>query len=511
MRVASLVVLIVVDQMGSHYLRRWGDLATEGIGRLARRGAYYRRGIFEYANTETAAGHATIATGAWPSLHGLVANTWYDESGRAVYAVEDREYGRSPANLKAPGIADAIELATLGRGRTFSLGLKDRAAISLGGTQPDLVAWYDESAGRIVAGHWKGLPKPPGWFNQVTLSDSAASAFGRKWDRFKKGLDYERASGPDDLVTEAKLDGLGRTFPRVLGQGLTDGADARWRHVWPASPASIDALFDLARTALVKESLGRRGTIDYLAISVGTLDYAGHWWGSHSHETLDILLRIDAAIGALIDAVEKQLGDGGAIFVITADHGSLPTPEETHHLRVLRVPPEPIVSAVNDMLKREFPKDEVSVLALNSPRLYLSPTRPGVDRLHLARRAADVVRSMPGIVDAIASEDLDRWPEPLRTYYRRSSFRGRDADVLIWHEAYDLIDSVEPDGHGIGTSHGSPYGYDTTVPIIIDGPGVQGGVDERPHRMTQLAPTIAALLEIEPPAAAMDEPLPAVR
>jgi predicted AlkP superfamily pyrophosphatase or phosphodiesterase len=507
----TLVVLIVIDQLASHYLRRWGDLTTEGIGRLARRGAYYRRGVFSYSNTETAPGHATIATGAWPSTHGLVANNWYTAGGAKVYCVDDKQYGKSPANLMAPGIADAIELATRGASKTISIATKDRAAITLGGSRPDLAAWYDEDAGRFITGTWEGVPRAPEWFNERSLHLAAAGAFGQSWDRFRPRLDYERVAGRDDLKHEAKLRGLGRTFPRKLGQGLSSGTDLEWRKIWPASPPAVDAVVELALAALEKESLGSRGTVDYLALSFATLDYAGHFWGSGAQETLDLLLRIDAALGRLIDAVEKRVGSGGALFVLTGDHGAMPTPEEDRGIRQRRLSPDPIISAVNGLLKREFPKEDVSLIGINSPRIYLGPTRAGSDRSKINRRVAEVLRGVPGIVDAVAFDDLDRWASPMREHYQRSSFPGRNADVLLLHAAHDLIDTTDVEYQGVGTSHGSPYGYDTTVPIIVFGPGVRGSVDELPYRMTKVAPTIAALLEIEPPAAAVDEPLPAVR
>jgi hypothetical protein len=506
----SLVVLIVIDQLASHYLRRWGDLTTEGIGRLIRRGAHYRRGVFEYANTETAPGHATIATGSWPSTHGLIANSWY-VGGNKIYCVEDEKYGRSPANLMAPGIADAIELSTQGASKTIALAIKDRAAISLSGTQPELVAWYDDEAGRMIAGSWESVPKPPQWFNQVALEHAAANAFGKRWDRLRPRLAYVERAAPDDRTIEAKLAGVGRTFPRTLGQGLGGATDPKWKEVWPATPYAVDAVVELALAALENEDLGRRGIVDYLALSLGTLDYAGHFWGSDAQETLDVLLRIDVALGRLIDAVEKRVGVGGAIFVVTSDHGTMPTPEGRTGMRQRRVSPAPIVSAVNDVLKREFSKEEVSMVAINPPRIYLGASRAGSDRTKMSRRVADALRVVPGIVDAVAADDLDRWPEPMRTYFRRSCFAGRNADVFLLHAAHDLIDTTDVDYQGVGTNHGSPYGYDTTVPIIVDGPGVRGSVDERPYRMTKVAPTIAALLEIEPPAAAVDGPLPAVR
>ncbi|MCB9648395.1 MAG: alkaline phosphatase family protein [Deltaproteobacteria bacterium] len=173
-----------------------------------RQGAFYPQARYAYANTETALGHATLSTGAWLSSHGIVANYWYAEgSGRETYCYEDPRFGRSPANLNAPTLADALRLATAGRGKVVSISLKDRAAIPMGGQRPDLAAWYDEPSGRMVAGAWPGTNKPA-WFEGAVVGwartpPSASPGTARP------DLDYSAWAGPDDHPAEKDVPGWG--------------------------------------------------------------------------------------------------------------------------------------------------------------------------------------------------------------------------------------------------------------------------------------------------------------
>lgn len=507
----KLVVLIVVDQLAALYVTQWGDVLDGGFRRLRRRGAYYSNGVYAYANTETAPGHATIATGAWPNVHGMVANHWIDlETGQRTNCVEDAAHGKSPALLAAPGIADALKLATRGRAKVVAVGVKDRGAILLGGQHPTFAAWYDAKLGSFVAGTWSDKSAPPAWFSRLILERLTADAFGGAWDRFRPDLDYRALAGEDDRPTESDLPGLGRTFPRRMGVGL-EGPDEAWRSVYSATPHALDTTMLLAQRAVTEERLGRNGTTDLLAVAVSSLDYAGHWWGSHSQEALDFLLRIDAALLALIEHVDRELGEGEALFVVTGDHGVLMTPEEAALMgvRARRVDSKRLAAAADRVLAEAKGAPAIRVAEINAPRLFFSPG-PVDDRRRALRRAvASALAREPGIRQAFAIDDVHRFTEPFRALFERSTFPGRDPDILFLHGPDDYVDEVDAAGLGMGTGHGSPYAYDMTVPIFIAGPRVRRAHDPRPYEMTRLAPTLAALMGIVPPASALAAPLPA--
>lgn len=510
----GLVVMLTVDQLGAHTFQRYLEaLPPGGIKRLMQQGAYYPRARFAYANTETGPGHATLATGAWPNVHGIVGNVWYDpKSGAEQNCVGDPEYGKSPRFLEVPNLADTLKVATRGEAKVVSISLKDRAAILIAGRGPTLAAWYEEKQGRFVAGRWPGHGPIPGWFSGAALELGPKVAFGRPWARLRDQAFYSKYAGPDDLPTEEDVPGLGRTFPRTMGQGL-EATDPVWWDRYRGSPAAIEDLFTLAEQALEQEHLGRRGVPDLLAIGVSPIDYAGHAYGTHSQEMLDLLLRVDRQVARLLDRLDRVLA-GRVLYVLTADHGAMPTPEEAAKLgvRALRIPPRPLIEAADRALgDQKVPALERSrVLELDQPRIFLAPTDPKVDRNVLAQRVVAALVGLPGVVEAHPSAEVEAFEEPYRTFFRRSYFPGRTGDVLIRHRAYEFLDGVGPDGIGVGTGHGSPYAYDMDVPLILAGPRVRRGWDPRPVEETQVAPTIAALLGIDAPAAANDPPLPAI-
>lgn len=511
----ALVVQLTIDQLGSYTLGRYqAALPDDGLKRLMARGAYYSRGIYGYSNTETGPGHATLATGAWPAVHGIAGNVWYEVgSGAEINCVSDPIHGKSPQHLLVPNLADTLRVASNGESRVVSVAIKDRAAILMAGRAPTLAVWYEEKEGRFVTGRWPGHGPTPAWFQGAALSLGPKVAFGRPWARLVEDPSfYSKYAGPDDTESEERVPGLGHTFPRTLGQGLNP-TDLEWWDRYRGSPAAIEDTFTLAELALEKEQLGRHGATDYLAIGVSSTDYAGHSWGTHSQEVLDLLLRVDRQVARLIQRLDRQLA-GRVLYVVSADHGVMPTPEETAKLgvRTLRIPPRPLVEAMDRALAD--PKapavERARVLELDPPRVFLSPTDPKADRTTLARRAAAALPGLPGVLEAKAAADLDQFPEPYAVYFRRSYFPGRGGDVLLLHRPYELLDGVGANGIGVGTGHGSPYGYDMTVPVIVVGPGVRPGRDPRPVDMTRVAPTVAALLGIDAPAAAYDSPLPAL-
>ncbi len=504
----QLVVLITVDQLGSIYLDQYGEHLTRGIGKLSKRGAYFSGMRYEYANTETAPGHATIGTGTWPNVHGMVANYWYDDAGKRVSCVE----GRAPFLLRAPVLADALELATQGKSRTVSIALKDRAAILLAGAAPYAAVWFDRPSAKFISAKWNKDALEPKWMTAVNEERSPAKSFGEVWDRLRPELDYNTIAGPDQMPDETDCTGLGRTFPRKLGQGLSE-PNASYYENYLATPHALESLVAMTKAAVTEEKLGKRGTVDLLAVGISTLDYAGHFYGPRSHEAFDILLRIDRAIGELHDHIERQVGAGATLYVITADHGTAPMPETSASfgLRAERVDPRKLGKVIDAALAGVDPKKPgiAKLLDLNPPRVYLSFTAPVADKLPYQRAVAQALRRMPEVLDARPSTEISQMVEPYRTLFAGSSFAPRDPDVLFLQRPYDVIDYVAPDeARGYGTGHGTPYTYDSTVPVVIAGPGVARRVDSRPYAMTRLAPTIAALIGIQPPAMALERALP---
>lgn len=499
----SLVVVVVVDQLAAHEIERWQHLFEGGLRELMSRGAVYTQARYAYANTETAAGHATAMTGAWPSVHGIISNYWHEEgTGRRTYCYEDAEHGRSPDRLAVPVFADALKLATAGRAKVLSISLKDRAAIPMGGTRPDLSAWYEAETGTFVSAAWPGA-KTPTWFRGAAAPYGAESARGTTWARVRPDVDYVAEAGPDDHPAEEDVGGLGRTFPHVVA---ADIEPATLRDIYRVTPAALEGHFALVRRALEEEQLGLRGTTDMLAIGVSTTDFTGHWFGAYSHEHLDAVLRVDRALGALFEHLAKTRGRDRVLIALTADHGAVLAPEKARLLGIeaRRTSKQAVQDAAQAACGAE-----ATVLKVNAPYVYLAPTAAKVDRTALRRRVAQAVMSVPGVVEAVALEDLHTLTAPFDTLFARSTFRGRRADVYLRTRPGTYVSRVDAAGNGQGTGHGSPYVYDMAVPLMFAGPGVRPGLFRAPVDMTRMAPTLAALLGIPPPAAALQAPLDA--
>lgn len=507
-----LAIVLVVDQLGSIYLSRYGAHLRGGLARLGKQGAYYPHGVHAIANSATGPGHANLATGAWPSTHGIVSNKWSDpETGREVYCTSDPVHSRGPGRLMAPTLADALKLATNGAGRVVSIAGKDRAAILLGGARPDVAVWYDHTIGQFVGGAYLNRPTP-GWVGEVNLSQAASPVFGQSWDRLRKDLDYARIAGPDDSPHEDVAPGIGGTFPRRLGDGLP-GPDAAWFHAFSYSPPSTTALFELAKRALEHEELGRDSVPDLLSVAVSTLDFVGHAYGPESQEAFDTVLRIDAAIGEFMQHVEAKLGRDAVLWVLSADHGVSPTPERAQRVSGFghRYAKGELEQVVNEALAKHpaARAKSVRVSLIYGPELFLSPGGAPSERLEMARVAADAVSRHPAVAEAHAHADVARFSPEFRPYYERLIFPGRTAAVFFRPRAGHVEAGHKADGI-VGSNHGTPYTYDTHVPIYLAGPGVRRGVDRTRVHVTQIAPSVAAVLKIDPPAAALEDPLPAI-
>ncbi|MBI2376002.1 MAG: alkaline phosphatase family protein [Deltaproteobacteria bacterium] len=497
-----LAVVVVVDQLGASYIARYRHLLDGGIGSMIARGAYFPEGEHDYANTATGPGHATIATGAYPSEHGIVNNDWRDErTGAEVYCVGVRATEATPENLRAPTLADTLRLYTRGQARVVSLAIKDRAAVLSGGRRPTAVVFYDELIGSFVSGRYAEKTELP-WL--ASFEVNARARHGRSWNRLRPDLDYEREAGPDDGPWETDVPGIGKTFPRVLGTGL-DVADPLWSRAFRVTPDALDGLFELADRAIEAESLGRGPSTDLLFIGASSLDFAGHAFGPTSQEALDQLLRTDRRLGELEKKLDRLLGAGRTLWALTGDHGMADAPEAA---TLAGLPEERVsIDATSAALDAELAKlvrpgeAAPKVASLDPPQLYLQHV-PNVDRPLARRAAARALAERRGVIEALAIDDLEKLSSTQKVWFERILHPGRRADVYLRTEPLVLF-SWET-----GANHGSPHVHDMRVPIALKGPGVVRVVDPRPVSVTRIAPTLAILLGIPPPSSAHEAPLP---
>ncbi|NRD56386.1 alkaline phosphatase family protein [Corallococcus exiguus] len=509
----KLTLFISVDAMGSDVLLRNRPRLTGGLGRLLSTGAYYPYARYAYAEARTAPGHATLATGANPWRHGIVDNDIYDRAaGQAVQVYADPMhsvlYGKtppgsdtSPVNLMAETLADRLLGSTQGRGKVVALSYKSRAAIPLAGRKGQ-AWWFDESTGRMVTSSWYAKAVP-GWlqaFNGRKLPDAA---FSKTWELLRPRAEYV---GDDDRAVEPEAYGMGRVFPHGLKGGLQAPGPESYR-AFAVSGFSHDLLVQAAKAALEGEELGKDDVPDILAVSFSGTDAVFHAFGPYSWEMQDTMLRLDVALGELIAAAERAAGGkANLVIALSADHGGAEIPEAWAQAGVpaARLNPVEAAKGLAQELKAKFGVDvTVKLLELD---VYLGgkALESGqVDAVAVRRAAAVWLAKQPYAVWAVAKDDLDTAPDQggLMAAMRRGYYPVRSGDVLFMAKPFQVVSDYPR-----GTNHGTPYSYDTQVPVVFAGKGVKPGLFLEEINPVDVAPTLSALLEMGMPASAEGKP-----
>lgn len=528
----KLVVLLVFDQMRGDYLDRWQPLfGTDGFRKLEADGVRFSDAHLPYAAASTAPGHASIATGAPPAVHGIVENDWYDrKQGRKVYcAYGDRPYERVPRNpdagsrtteiigmapdrLLAPTVADALRAATGGKGRAVSLALKDRAAVLMGGKEPAACYCFDTDTGQFhTSAYYR--ERPHSWVERFNRTNAADRWFGQAWTRFGDAATYDRLAGPDDAPGEY-AGSRGAAFPHPLSLNQRE-PNGRYYGALESSPFANELLWELAKVAIEEEHLGRGDAPDLLMLGFSANDVIGHAWGPDSHEVLDVTVRSDRLVAAVLAHLTATLGPDHFAVIVTADHGVCPLPEHAvkEHPAAERFEFGSEYGALGAALDAAFGRHEGGpgkwVERVDPPWIYLD-RKAAVGRdlpaEELERYAARWVGNRPRSVAAFARHQIAGPPlaDPLGRMVQLSFHPDRCGDVCVVTKPYTLWTGKTL----TGTNHGTPHAYDTHVPILALGAGVPK-LGRRTGRVSSLlvAPIVCRALGIDPPVGAA-EPLP---
>lgn len=504
---APIVVAVVLDQVGSWVLENAReDLDEAGPLRRAMEHGAYHRVRYNYAGTYTAPGHAMIHTGAPPEQSGIVANRiWARE--RRLSAVDDGVNAvhnhagafAAPTMLRVETVSDALRAHTQNRGRVVSVSMKDRGAVLPGGRRPDVCVWYDEDArGFTTSAYYAPAGLPP-WLLAWQRAHPIDGLF-TTWN----ALPTTRMLDPDDAPGEGNWHGLGVRFPHELSRASAPYAALL------ATPMGTDALFDLALTAAHEAHVGEDEVPDLVAVSVSGTDYAGHVFGPNSNEARDHLARADRALGRFVRALEAT--GAPVTYLVTADHGVAELPERTRASgrSAQRIDWDVVRERANEGIARVLGPGNWAA-AFVQPFLYLTPAAraPGM-RDRAVSAAVEALRSMPGIGgahDVREARSFATSPDALRRMISRSVpadiERAAGADVFAYPARGSVVDEEMPEGSG--TSHGSPWEYDTDVPALVYGPGISAvnhSHTEPPAEPARVARTLAALLGVPPPEAA---------
>lgn len=514
----KLVLVIIIDQLRGDMALRFKDRFGEGGFRyLMDNGVVFTQAHFRHSATFTATGHASLATGGNAAQHGIAGNDWYDQaSGQHVYSVEDDRHtiigkapkahqGTSPRNMTSTTFGDELVLATGRRGRVFSVSIKDRGAILPGG-HLGKAFWYSKGSGEFVTSTFY-YDEYPGWVNAWNAAKHADRYRDKKWTLLNDRRTYVY-SDQDDRPCERSYKQLGRTFPHPLENPKPEDYYSALRY----TPMSDELTLDFAKVLLDKERLGQGDQTDVLAISFSATDYLGHAFGPNSLEMEDNVLRVDRLLTELFDLVENTLGLANTLIVLTGDHGIDASPEYMQSLGIAagRHYPDKFMDAANAGLQERFNTDQKLVIEFWNPSLYLDTeaiTGLGLDLATVERALAEEILRIRGFAYAVTRTDLlagDVGSDPILAKVQRAFHSRRSGNVLVvqnpsWY--------LYPKTEAYSAMHGSPYPYDTYVPIMFAGSDIRHRVVHRPVAPEDIACTITGYLNINPPTGSTGTPL----
>ena len=522
-----LVLQITIDGLRADLINRYEKgFGDGGFRYLSGKGVVYTNAHYQYANTETIVGHTTLATGTFPSQHGMVGNVWFDrEAGELAYNIEDpdhpllptrehetkgeqvdpaqkksRTQGRSPTVILAPTLADSLAAYYGGRSKIFGVSGKDRSAVSMAG-HAGKAFWYSTNSGDFITSSYY-YDAYPDWVSRWNARRQAEGYAGKAWSLLNDATTY-LLSAQDDRPYEVDLKGYGRVFPHPFGQ--TDDKLFFTRIL--VSPIGDQLTLDFSKALITQEQLGQDEIPDYLSISFSAVDAVNHFFGPSSLENEDVVVQLDRTLADLLAFIDKTVGLKNTLVVLSADHGMADMPEYMTELgyKAGRLYPDQIVAAANKV-GQKFGVDEI-VRFFYRPYLYLNDEKIAaakLNRIKVEQAIAGALTDFDGIALAVASSRLSAQQANLVIEQVRNNYHGyRSGDIYVIQEPYWFLFDKGP----VTAMHGSPWCYDTHVPIIFMGPGTQPQTVYRRVHPVDIAPTIAAVVGMTPPGSAQGSPL----
>jgi arylsulfatase A-like enzyme len=482
----QLIVAIVVDQFRYDYLLRFRKDYTGGFKTLLEQGAVFDDAHHIHYPTVTAVGHSTFMSGATPSISGIVNNSWYDrELKKTVTSVSDETTtlvggkpgtaGSSPRRLLVSTVGDEIKMAGQ-PAKVIGISIKDRGAILTSGHMADAAYWFDAASNQWTTSSYY-MKQLPAWAAKVNESHPDTRSLNQQW------LPLDAKPGVPPFCTTA-----------------TGQPGVRKCESLEATPWGNELIEELAEKALAEEKLGQHpGATDVLTVSFSSNDYVGHALGPDSPEVRDISRRTDLLLGKLIAAANKASGVGHVLFVLTADHGVSPVPEvnAARNMPGGRLVESTALSAMQKALTDKYGEGKW-VIGNSGTTAYFDRALAQKYKVSLGdveQTAAESVRTMPHIFRVYTAEDIRTGRvtrDEISAALTYGYYGARSGDIFIITEPYYLYDAT-------GTTHGTPFDYDSHVPLIFMGAGIHAGHYYQKTAINDVAPTLAAIAGVEQP------------
>lgn len=476
----KLIVGIMVDQFRYDYLTRFRSDYSAGFARLLEHGAVFTDAHHISAPTVTAIGHSTFMSGATPSLSGIAANEWYDRQlKKSVTSVSDPDTklvggaagraGSSPNRLLVSTLGDEIKMQG-GDSKVIGVSIKDRSAILPAGHMADAAYWFDgESKAWVTSSYY--MSELPPWVQEFNRGQPALQHMNATWFPFDapKGTPY---------CTLAE----GTAVPSC---GSIE-----------ATPWGNDMIEAFAERVVVEEKMGKHAGTDLLTVSYSSNDYVGHELGPDSPQVRDISIRTDRLLGKFLDFLNQKVGEANIVIVMSADHGVSPVPEVNRARRMPggRLSMSMLTGAAQEALSAKYGTGKW-VDAGGTASIYLNIDlihSKNLNRAEVEETAAEALRALPHAFRVYTRDALmsGRVPDDFVTAAFRNGFNPqRSADVLFLSEPFYIFGAT-------GTSHGTPFNYDTHVPVIFMGADIRAGSYYDRVAVNDIAPTLASIVGV---------------
>lgn len=501
----KLVVGIVVDQMRWDFLYRYYDRysPTGGFKRMLNQGFTCENTFIPYAPTITAPGHTSIYTGSVPAINGITGNFWWDnEQQRSVYCTEDKTVKTvgsnsalgqmSPANMLVTSICDELRLATNFRSKVIGVAIKDRGGILPAGHSANAAYWYDNTVGDWITSTYY-MNELPGWVKDFNAKKLVDKYYEQGWNTLYPIATYKQ-SAKDENAYEGKPFGSGFPYDmkKFIGKNFLS---------INTTPMGNTMTAEFAKAAVNAEGLGADDITDFLAVSFSSPDYIGHTFGPNSIEQEDNFLRLDKELGDLLDFLDSKVGKGKYTVFLSADHGVSQVPDflKENKIPAGRILLSGMITKLNDTLKSVY---GIAGLVVSDDNYQLHLKYPAIDSAKLNKDDINktIVRFMshqPGIARCFEVSKMMVTPLPskVREMLANGYYPRRNGEVQIIFQP----NFIETFGGNTGTTHGLWNPYDSHIPLLWYGWGIRQGKLNRETYMTDIAPTVAALLKIQMP------------
>lgn len=510
----KLVVVLVVDGLPQEQIQRYREqFGQGGFRRLLDQGAWFGNAHQAHGITVTAVGHAAVLTGAYPYQHGIISNNWIDPNNLAsVYCTQDSahtyigeetksEDGTSPANLRVSTVGDELRYASGNRAKVITVSGKDRGAILLAGKTGSAYIFMKKTGNFASSSYY--MQSHPEWQKAYHANKPQDRFYGKQWTPLLSDAAYA-SDADDNLVAPALADGSNR-FPYTYSS-KSGKPDAEYYGKLFTGPYLDEMTLDFARAAVAGEQLGRNpaGVTDVLGVSLSSHDYVNHSFGPESRMSHDHLQRLDRMLANFFDYLDKTVGMDNTLVVLTADHGFPNIPEfaQSRKFDAQRLDGSKLMSALNQHLSEKFGVEKLAYKwSVPSVLLdYKQIEQKGLKREEVENSAARFLMTYHGVATVYTRSQLENGAMP----------DNRTAKLMqrAWHRQIsgDLVIVTKPFwqfGSGSrGTTHGSPYTYDSNVPLMIMGkPWIKAGAYGQYAEVVDIAPTLSHILRIRPPAA----------